>query len=49
MAAMFETHISTTYDEAFARARRERSEAFRVLLSFFRLPRRKALRLTTTT
>jgi len=36
---MFETHTSITYDEAFARARRERAEAFRAMLGFFRLPR----------
>lgn len=35
---MFETHITRTYDEAFAQARRERAEVFRALLGF-RLPR----------
>ncbi|SFI99904.1 hypothetical protein [Jannaschia pohangensis] len=41
---MFETHTSTTYDEAFARARRERAEAFRAMFSFFRLPSARPLR-----
>ncbi|CTQ48608.1 hypothetical protein [Jannaschia donghaensis] len=36
---MFETHTSTTYDEAFARARKERAEAFRAMFAFFRLPK----------
>ena len=31
---MSSTHTTITYDEAFARARRERSEVFRSLLSF---------------
>ncbi|WP_371157443.1 hypothetical protein [Jannaschia sp. 2305UL9-9] len=34
---MFETHTTRTYDEAFARARKERAAAFRALLTF-RLP-----------
>ncbi|SDY67771.1 hypothetical protein SAMN05444004_102310 [Jannaschia faecimaris] len=36
---MFETHASITYNEAFARAHKERAEAFREFLAFFRLPR----------
>lgn len=35
---MFETHTTRTYEEAFARARRERAQAFRALLTF-RFPR----------
>ncbi|WP_179380234.1 hypothetical protein [Jannaschia marina] len=35
---MIETHTSPTYDEAFARAHRERAEAFRAMLRFFRMP-----------
>ncbi|MEM8821991.1 MAG: hypothetical protein AAGF30_00120 [Pseudomonadota bacterium] len=31
---MFETHTTTTYDEAFARARAERAAIFRSLFSF---------------
>lgn len=36
---MFETHTSLTYDEAFARARKERAEAFHAMFAIFRLPR----------
>ncbi|MEM9798069.1 MAG: hypothetical protein AAF919_16370 [Pseudomonadota bacterium] len=34
---MIEVHTTRTYDEAFARAHRERAQAFRALLSF-RMP-----------
>ncbi|PWJ18159.1 hypothetical protein [Jannaschia seohaensis] len=33
---MFEVHSSTTYEEAFARARAERARVFRSLFSFRR-------------
>lgn len=36
---MFEAHTSITYDEAFARAHKERAEAFRTLFAAFRLPK----------
>lgn len=36
---MFETHTSTTYDEAFARAHKERAEAFRAMFAALRLPK----------
>lgn len=45
---MFETHTSATYDEAFARAHKERAEAFRAFLSLFRLPKLSTVRRTAT-
>ncbi|MGB3407261.1 MAG: hypothetical protein WBA67_07175 [Jannaschia sp.] len=37
---MLEAHTTRTYEEAFARARRERALAFRALFTFtFRVPR----------
>jgi hypothetical protein len=33
---MFETHITRTYNDAFARARAERASAFRDLFTLFR-------------
>lgn len=33
---MFETHLTRTYDVAFARARAERAATFRALLGFGR-------------
>lgn len=45
---MFETHTSTTYDEAFARAHKERAEAFRAFLSLFRLPKPSTVRRAAT-
>ena len=46
---MFETHTSTTYTEAFARAHSERAAAFRNMLGFFRLPRPSLPRRPATT
>ncbi|MEL6586539.1 MAG: hypothetical protein AAFY65_08785 [Pseudomonadota bacterium] len=35
---MIEPRTTLTYDDAFARARRERAQAFRALFAVFRLP-----------